>query len=85
LSTGRAKLVGAQVQSSSDGGCAVVAQALSVGHGEQEQVQGCAAGVAAVNEMALHQGLVNPAELFWHQAQPLGAQHKFDGLHHGSG
>jgi hypothetical protein len=81
----RPKRIAAQVQALRDGGGGVVAQALSVGHGDQEQVQGCAVCVAAVNEMALHQGLVNPTELFWHQANSLRAQHMFDGLHCGSG
>lgn len=85
LGAGRTQLISAQVQSSGDGGCAVVAQALGVGHRDQEQIQGCGTRVAAINEMPLHQGLVNPAELLGDLAQLLRAQYMFYGLHHDSG
>lgn len=85
LVTCRTQLISAQVQSSGDGGGAVVAQALGVGHRDQEQIQGCAARVTAINEMPLHQGLVNPTELLGDLAHLLRAQYMFYGLHHDSG
>ena len=67
----RAELLGAQVQSLHERGAAVVAQALRIGHRDQEQIQRRCARVAAIDQVALHQGLINPAELLGHLAQPL--------------
>jgi hypothetical protein len=62
----------AQVQSLHEGGAAVVAQALGVGHRDQEQVQRSRSRLAAVDEVLLHERLVNPAELLRDLPQPLG-------------
>ena len=69
----RAELLGAQVQPLHERGAAVVAQALRIGHRDQEQIQRRGARVAAIDQVALHEGLVNPAELLGHLAQPLRA------------
>lgn len=84
LLAGRDKLFDAQVQPRRDRGLAVVAQALGIGHGDQEQIERRGVRVAAIDEVPLHEPLVNPAELLGHLAQPLGPQYLLDGLHHGS-
>ena len=80
----RAEFLGAQVQPLRERGPTVVAQALRVGHRDQEQVQRCCTRVATIDQVALHESLVNPAELLWHLAQPLGPQQLLDCLHRGS-
>lgn len=80
----REEFLGAQVQPLRERGAAVVAQALRVGHCDQEQVQRRCARVAAIDQVALHESLVNPAELLGHLAQPLGPQQLLDCLHLGS-
>ncbi len=77
----RAEFLGAQVQSLHQRGAAVVAQALRVGHRDQEQIQRCGACLATIDQVALHQGLINPAELLGHLAQPLRPQQSLDCLH----
>ena len=61
-----------------EGGAGVVAQALRIGHRDQEQVQRGGTRLAAVDQVALHQGVINPAELLGYLAQPLGPQHSLD-------
>jgi hypothetical protein len=68
----RGELLIAQVQPPRQRGRAVVAQALGVGHRNQEQVQRSRARFAAVDEVLLYERLVNPAELLGDLAQPLG-------------
>jgi hypothetical protein len=80
----RAELLGTQVQPLRQRGGAVVAQALRIAHRDQEQIQRGCARVAMIDQVALHQRLINPAELLGHLAQPLGAQHSLDWLHCGS-
>ena len=81
----RAELLGAQVQSLHERGAGVVAQALRVGHRDQEQVQRRGARVAAIDQVALHQGVINPAELLRHLAQLLRSQQTLDCLHRAPG
>ena len=78
LPSRRVEFVDAQVQPLRERGAAVVAQALRIGHREQEQVQRRGACIAAIDQMTLHEGLVNPAELLGHLAQPIGPQKLLD-------
>lgn len=80
----RAELLGAQVQPLREQAAAVVAQALRVGHRDQKQVQRRCARVAMIDQVTLHEALVNPAELLGHLAQSLGPQQLLDCLHRGS-
>lgn len=59
----RGELLITQAQPPGQRGRAVVAQALGVGHRDQEQVQRGRSRLAAVDEVLLHERLVNPAEL----------------------
>ena len=68
----RAELLGAQVQPLRERGVAVVAQALRIGDGDEEQIQRRGARLAAIDEVPPHEGVINPAELRGHLAQPLG-------------
>ena len=68
----RGELLITQVQPPRQRRRAVVAQALGVGHRDQEQVQRSRARLAAVDEVLLYERLVNPAELLGDLAQPLG-------------
>lgn len=68
----RGELLITQVQPPRQRRGAVVAQALGVRHRDQEQVQRGRSRFAAVDEVLLHQCLVNPAELLGDLAQPLG-------------
>lgn len=67
----RNKFFAAQVQPCSERGLAVVAQALRIGYGDEEQIQRRSLRVAAIDEVPLHKGLVNPTELLGHVAEPL--------------
>jgi len=68
----RGELLVTQAQPPRQRGRAVVAQALGIGHRDQEQVQRSRAGLTAVDEVLLHERLVNPAELLGDLAKPLG-------------
>ena len=81
----RDQLSAAQAQPLGERGRAVVAQTLRVAHRDQEQIKRRGTRLEAIDEVALHQALVNPAELHWHLAHPLGPQDSLDWLHRGSG
>lgn len=81
----RAELCAAQVQSLHQRATAVVAQALRIGYRDQEQIQRSRARLASIDQVALNQGVVNPAELLRHLAQPLRLQYSLDCLHHAPG
>ena len=85
LAACRAEFLAAQAQPLHERGAAVGAQALRVGHRDQEQVQRRSACVAAIDQVALHQGLINPAELLGHLAQALRQQQSLDCLHRAPG
>ena len=63
---------------------AVEAQALGVGHRDQEQIQRGGARIAAVDEVLLYERLINPAELLGDLAKSLGPKYLLDRLHRGS-
>ena len=81
----RAELLAAQVQSLHERAAAVIAQALRIGHRDQEQIQRRCLRGTTIDQVALHESLINPAELRGHLAQPLRSQHSLDGLHHAPG
>lgn len=68
----RNKFLGTQVQPGGERGLAVVAQALRIGYGDEEQIQRRSLRAAPIDEMPLHKGLVNPTELLGNLAEPLG-------------
>ena len=57
-----------QVQPRRERGWAVVAQALRVGYCHQEQVKRRCARATAIDEVPLHERLINPTELIGHLA-----------------
>lgn len=64
----RGQFLARQVQPRRERGLAVVAQALRVGYCHQEQVKRCCARAAVIDEMPLHECLINPTELSGHLA-----------------
>lgn len=68
----RNKFLGTQVQPCCERGLTVVAQALRIGYGDEEQIQRRGLRAAPIDEMPLHKGLVNPTELLGNLAEPLG-------------
>jgi len=71
----QSQFLSTEVQARRQCGATVVAQALRVGHGDEKQVQRGASVIAAVDEVVLHQGLVNPTELLWSFAYAIRAKH----------
>ena len=84
LRSRRDKLLATQVQPPRERGLAVVAQALRVGDGDEKQIKRRGARLAAIDEVPLHECLINPTELLGHLAQPLGPQYFLDCPHHDS-
>ena len=70
----RAELLDAQVQALHEGGATVVAQTLRIGHRDQKQIQRRGTRIATIDQVTLHQGVVNPAEVLRHLAQLLRSQ-----------
>ena len=68
----RNKFLSTQVQSCAERGLAVVAQALCIAYGDEEQIQRRGLRAAPIDEVPLHKGLVNPTELLGNLAEPLG-------------
>jgi len=85
LRSRRNQFLATQVQPRPERGLAVIAQALRVGHGDEEQIKGCGTRLAPIDEVIAHDALVNPTELRGHLAQPLWTQHSLDDLHCRSG
>jgi len=83
LRSRRDKLLATQVQPRRERRLAVVAQAVRVGHGDEEQIKRRGARLAAIDEVPLHERMINPTELLGHLAQPLGPQYLLDYSHHG--
>jgi hypothetical protein len=69
------QFLSAEVQARRQCGSAIVAQALRISYGNEKQVQRSHTVVAALDEVALHQRLVNPAEVLGNLAQALRAKH----------
>ena len=80
LVAGVGEAVAVQRQARGERRVGVVAQALRVGHGHQEQVQRPGLGRARLEPAFTHQAVVHPAELLGGPAQTLRTQQSF--VHH---
>ena len=65
-------------QQPAHGAIRVVAQALRIGHGQQQQIQRERAAIAALDVALTHHALVDPAELSGNAPQALRAPQAFD-------
>lgn len=63
------------------GGIGVIAQALSVGDGDQHQVKGQCSVIAVLEVTVTDQPLVDPTELTRNAAEPLRTEDSFFDLH----